>query len=125
MLQVSHQYLGEHEHATFGDLRGADARKAILIVGVMAAHAFGEGSGVGVSFSGRRGWAQGTLVRVCWDGMHVGPVAMAGSVAPAAGQDGTAHAFGEGFSVGVSFSGRRGWAQGTLVRVCGVNAGCD
>ena len=32
--------------------------RALLIVGVMAAHAFGEGSGVGVSFSGRRGHAQ-------------------------------------------------------------------
>ena len=30
----------------------------MLIIAVMAAHAFGEGSGVGVSFSGERGWAQ-------------------------------------------------------------------
>ena len=48
----------QFEDCSFEDLQGADARKAILIIGVMAAHAFGEGSGVGVSFSGERGWAQ-------------------------------------------------------------------
>ena len=48
----------QFEDASFEDLQGADARKAMLIIAVMAAHAFGEGSGVGVSFSGQRGWAQ-------------------------------------------------------------------
>lgn len=48
----------QFEDASFEDLQGADARKAMLIIAVMAAHAFGEGSGVGVSFSGERGWAQ-------------------------------------------------------------------
>lgn len=42
----------------FETLRGANARKVLLVVGIMAAHALGEGSGVGVSFCGKRGWSQ-------------------------------------------------------------------
>lgn len=42
----------------FQTLQGASARKVLLLVGIMTAHALGEGSGVGVSFCGRRGWAQ-------------------------------------------------------------------
>lgn len=34
------------------------ARKTVLMVGIMAAHALGEGCAVGVSFCGERGWAQ-------------------------------------------------------------------
>jgi len=40
---------GAHDVA---DLAGADARKALLILGVMTAHSFAEGVGVGVSFGG-------------------------------------------------------------------------
>jgi len=36
-------------------------RKNFLFVAVMAAHALGEGSGVGVSFAGERGWSRGVL----------------------------------------------------------------
>lgn len=39
-----------------------DRRKNFLFVAVMAAHALGEGSGVGVSFAGEeRGWSRGVL----------------------------------------------------------------
>ena len=34
------------------DLRGASARKALLLLGVMTAHSFAEGVGVGVAFGG-------------------------------------------------------------------------
>jgi len=57
-IKASQDYLSQFEDASFEDLQGADARKAMLIIAVMAAHAFGEGAGVGVSYSGQRGWAQ-------------------------------------------------------------------
>ena len=34
------------------DLKGADATKVVLVIGIMTLHSFGEGSGVGVSFAG-------------------------------------------------------------------------
>jgi zinc transporter ZupT len=40
---------GEHDVA---ELAGGNARKALLILGVMTAHSFAEGVGVGVSFGG-------------------------------------------------------------------------
>lgn len=39
-------------HAEVADLTGANARKAILFLGVMTAHSFAEGVGVGVAFGG-------------------------------------------------------------------------
>lgn len=75
-MKASQQWLNQHEDVSFEQLKGSDARKAILIVGVMAAHAFGEGSGVGVSFSGNRGWAQGTLVTIAI-GLHNIPEGLA------------------------------------------------
>jgi zinc transporter ZupT len=37
------------------DLQGASATKALLILGIMTAHSFAEGVGVGVSFAGSEG----------------------------------------------------------------------
>jgi zinc transporter ZupT len=39
-------------NADVGDLVGADARKALLVLGIMTAHSFAEGIGLGVSFGG-------------------------------------------------------------------------
>jgi zinc transporter ZupT len=44
--------LGWRGERTIGALRGADALKALLIVGVMTAHSFTEGVGIGVSYGG-------------------------------------------------------------------------
>ena len=44
--------LAGHEHVHFGELGGADARKALLLVGVMTVHSMAEGAGVGVAFGG-------------------------------------------------------------------------
>jgi len=49
----------------------------------MTAHAFGEGAGVGVSFSGRRGWTEGLLVTLAI-GVHNIPEGLAVSTVMAA-----------------------------------------
>ncbi len=48
----SHRFLERYEDIGIGQLNGVDARKALLIVGVMTLHSFAEGVGVGVSFGG-------------------------------------------------------------------------
>ena len=47
---VSQRLIDSHEALHLGSLRGADARKALLIVGIMTLHSFAEGVGVGVAF---------------------------------------------------------------------------
>ena len=54
--------LREHKDFDFGALRGADARKAVMIVAVMTAHSFTEGVAVGVSYGG--GEALGVFITV-------------------------------------------------------------
>lgn len=50
-IVVSQRLLERHEgDVGVADLAGASARKALLILGVMTAHSFAEGIGVGVSF---------------------------------------------------------------------------
>lgn len=48
----SHEYLEGREDLRVGRLQGADALKALMIVGVMTLHSVTEGVGVGVSFAG-------------------------------------------------------------------------
>lgn len=47
------RFLSLDEHpAVFAEMSGLDARKGLLIVGVMTAHSLAEGVGVGVAFGG-------------------------------------------------------------------------
>lgn len=56
------QFLEQYGEVSMLDIKGADAAKVILVIGIMTLHSFGEGSGVGVSFAGPRGFSQGLLV---------------------------------------------------------------
>jgi zinc transporter ZupT len=51
-MSYSHKLMHARGDLTIGELTGADARKALLIVGVMTMHSAAEGIGVGVSFGG-------------------------------------------------------------------------
>jgi zinc transporter ZupT len=51
-MWLSHKAMHVRDDLTIGELHGADARKALLIVGVMTLHSAAEGIGVGVSFGG-------------------------------------------------------------------------
>ena len=48
----SGRFLDRYDHLDVGALTGANARKALLIMGVMTVHSFAEGVGVGVSYGG-------------------------------------------------------------------------
>ena len=59
---ASERYLA-HDHVhTLGSLRGEDAQRALLIVGVMTVHSAAEGIGVGAAFGG--GPALGLLITI-------------------------------------------------------------
>lgn len=49
---ASGRWLDGRDDLDVGALRGADARKALLIMGVMTVHSLAEGVGVGVSYGG-------------------------------------------------------------------------
>ncbi len=49
-ILFSDNWLGRQSDLSISNLKGADARKAIMILGVMTLHSFTEGVGVGVSF---------------------------------------------------------------------------
>lgn len=56
------QFLEYYGEVSMLDIKGADAAKVILVVGIMTLHSFGEGSGVGVSFASSKGLSQGILI---------------------------------------------------------------
>jgi len=51
-IVLSSRFLHARDDWRFEALRGAEARSALIIVGVMTVHSFAEGIGVGVSFGG-------------------------------------------------------------------------
>lgn len=62
LIWPAHRLLEKRDDLSVGALRGADARKAIMIVGIMTLHSAAEGIGVGVSFGG--GDALGTFITI-------------------------------------------------------------
>jgi len=52
LIVLADRFISSRGEVDLGDLVGADARKALLILGIMTAHSFAEGIGVGVSFGG-------------------------------------------------------------------------
>ncbi len=50
LIQIAQRILSSREDVSVGDLEGAGAMKALLIVGVMTIHSFAEGIGVGVAY---------------------------------------------------------------------------
>lgn len=60
LIRLSDRLLKGHGPLDLGTLKGADARKALMIVGIMTLHSFAEGIGVGVSFGESEGF--GTLI---------------------------------------------------------------
>jgi len=54
-ILFSDGWLNTKNDLAISNLKGADARKAIMILGVMTLHSFTEGVGVGVSFGGDEG----------------------------------------------------------------------
>src|SRR4029077_11119883 len=43
-------HVADRQELHLGTLRGADARKALLVIGVMTAHSAAEGIGIGAAF---------------------------------------------------------------------------
>lgn len=54
-IMASERILGGDNELDIADLQGASAAKALMILGIMTAHSFAEGIGVGVAFAGERG----------------------------------------------------------------------
>lgn len=55
-ILMSQKWLSRHDSLHVGKLKGANAKKALMIIGVMTIHSFAEGVGVGVSFGGEEGF---------------------------------------------------------------------
>jgi zinc transporter ZupT len=54
-IVAADRLLAGADEVEVADLQGASATKALLILGIMTAHSFAEGVGVGVSFAGSEG----------------------------------------------------------------------
>ena len=54
-IVAANRLIRRRRSVDIADLHGASARKALLLLGVMTAHSFAEGVGVGVSFGGAGG----------------------------------------------------------------------
>lgn len=52
LIGLGQRRLNHQKELHIGHLKGMDARRALLLIGVMTVHSFAEGIGVGVSFSG-------------------------------------------------------------------------
>jgi len=63
-ILISQKMLEGFGEVSMLDMKGADVRKMILVVSIMTLHSFGEGSGVGVSFAGSKGFSQGLMVTI-------------------------------------------------------------
>ena len=76
-IEKSQQFLAKHEdRVEFSGLKGLEAKKVVLFLGIMTLHAVGEGCGVGVSYSGPEGFPKGLLVTVAI-GLHNIPEGLA------------------------------------------------
>jgi zinc transporter ZupT len=51
-ILASHNLIKGRDDLKLGALQGVDAKKAVIIVGIMTLHSFTEGVGIGVSFGG-------------------------------------------------------------------------
>ncbi|KAK4800343.1 hypothetical protein SAY86_020830 [Trapa natans] len=82
------KFLEQYGEVSMLDIQGADATKIVLIVGIMTLHSFGEGSGVGVSFVGPKGFSQGLMVTLAIavhnipEGLAVSMVLLSRGVSP-------------------------------------------
>jgi len=59
------QHLVEGHEMQMGSLKGLDARKALMVMGIMTLHSFSEGLGVGVSYGGQHGRRQVLPLSTC------------------------------------------------------------
>jgi len=76
-IDRSQKFLHKYEdQMQFSGLKGMDAKKIVLFLGIMTLHAVGEGCGVGVSYAGPGGFPKGLLVTIAI-GLHNIPEGLA------------------------------------------------